>query len=110
MNHKLFSYGTLQLTKVQLETFSRILEGTHDTLIGYRIEDLEIQDESVKNLSDKAIHPIAIHTGDPNDQVQGMIYEISEEELAHVDRYEVSDYRRVLETFHSSQKAWVYIK
>ena len=110
MEIRLFSYGTLQLSTVQLETFGRALIGTKDTLIGYRLEDLEIQDESVKNLSDKAIHPIAVHTGNAGDQVQGMIYDISEAELAHVDRYEVSDYRRILETFHSGIQAWVYVK
>ena len=32
----LFSYGTLQYRKVQIETFGRILNGTNDILIGYK--------------------------------------------------------------------------
>jgi len=32
--HLLFSYGTLQLEKVQLENYGRLLKGERDKLIG----------------------------------------------------------------------------
>lgn len=35
----LFSYGTLQKEKVQLETFGRKLDGNKDTLIGYEVDE-----------------------------------------------------------------------
>jgi len=43
----LFSYGTLQYESVQLSTFGRKLTGIKDTLIGYRLEMVEITDPSV---------------------------------------------------------------
>jgi hypothetical protein len=38
-----------------------------------------------------------------------MILEIIDTELAETDKYEVSDYQRILETFESRKKAWIYI-
>lgn len=43
----LFSYGTLQLEQVQLETFGRLLKGEKDVLSGYKITMLEITDPEV---------------------------------------------------------------
>ena len=41
---QLFTYGTLQLEEVQLETFGRRLEGRPDDLIGYRLVKITIED------------------------------------------------------------------
>ena len=41
---KLFSYGSLQLKKVQIETFGRKLNGIRDYLRGYKTKDLIIND------------------------------------------------------------------
>ena len=43
----LFSYGTLQTQRVQLETFGRILQGEKDCLPGYDVSMLEITDVEV---------------------------------------------------------------
>ncbi|MCB9033726.1 MAG: gamma-glutamylcyclotransferase [Chitinophagales bacterium] len=107
--HHLFSYGTLQLKKVQLENYGRILNGKKDVLYGYRIEDLLITDEIVLKKSEKNIHPVAVKTNHPNDFIEGIIFEITETELAATDQYEVSDYKRVLETFASGNQAWIYV-
>ena len=37
MMELLFTYGTLQLEEVQLQTFGRKLEGKPDALVGYRL-------------------------------------------------------------------------
>ena len=58
----LFSYGTLQNTSVQVETFGRELVGFEDRLLGYKLEMVEIQDADVVELSGKKHHPIAIAT------------------------------------------------
>jgi len=62
MDHYLFSYGTLQLEQVQLETFERLLYGIEDILIGYRIEQVKIKDSKILVLSQESYHPIAIRT------------------------------------------------
>lgn len=109
MHHYLFSYGTLQLKQVQLENYGRKLKGSSDFLNGYRIEDLKITDIEVIRKSGKHIHPVAVRSGNKNDVIKGMIFEITEEELQATDKYEVSDYVRVMEKFESGKEAWIYI-
>jgi gamma-glutamylcyclotransferase (GGCT)/AIG2-like uncharacterized protein YtfP len=110
MLHNLFSYGTLQLEKVQLESFGRKLQGTEDVLIGFKLEKLRITDEAVLAVSEKEFHPIAIQTNNTNDTISGTLYEITSEELALADRYEVDDYKRVEATFQSGKKGWIYVQ
>ena len=109
MPHYLFSYGTLQLEQVQKETYGRLLKGSPDILEEYKIEQLEITDKDVLAKSKQKFHPIAIRTNNKNDFIKGVIFEITEEELLQTDKYEVSDYKRVAETFKSGKIAWIYI-
>lgn len=107
--HLLFSYGTLQLEKVQLENYGRILKGEKDKLTGYRIENLQITDSKVLIKSQLEYHPIAIKSNKQIDFIDGVIFELTDTELAETDKYEVSQYHRILETFESGKKAWVYV-
>jgi gamma-glutamylcyclotransferase (GGCT)/AIG2-like uncharacterized protein YtfP len=109
IKHLLFSYGTLQLEKVQLENYGRFLIGTPDKLIGYKIEKLQIKDSTVLAKSQLEYHPIALKSGDESDFIEGMLFEITDTELSDTDKYEVSEYRRIMETFESGKKAWVYV-
>lgn len=109
MKHLLFSYGTLQLEKVQIENYGRILKGYNDLLRGYKIESLLITDKDVINKSGKEIHPVAIKSHNSEDIIEGKIFEITNEELMETDKYEVTDYERVLEEFESGKKAWIYV-
>ena len=110
MKHNLFSYGTLQLESVQLESFGRLLTGSKDVLVGFRLEQLQITDEAVLAVSQEEFHPIAIQTNNTNDIISGTLYEITSEELAQADQYEVSDYKRVEATFQSGKMGWIYVK
>jgi len=105
----LFSYGTLQLDQVQQETFGRLLKGEKDTLTGYALSEIRIRDEAVVATSGKAFHPILKYTGNPEDRVDGTIYEVTPEELAQADRYEVEEYVRVAAGFLSGKTAWAYV-
>jgi gamma-glutamylcyclotransferase (GGCT)/AIG2-like uncharacterized protein YtfP len=105
----LFSYGTLQLERVQLETFGRLLYGTADALPGYKMESVEIKDADVLAKSALAFHPIAIPTGNNDDKIDGVVFEITAEELAHADAYEVSSYKRISVTLESGKTAWTYV-
>ena len=106
---RLFAYGTLQQREVQLATYGRELEGTTDALTGYRLEPLHITDPDVVRLSGKAVHNIGRETGDPADRIPGMVFELSEAELAATDRYEVDVYGRVEVTLESGARAFVYV-
>lgn len=105
---KLFSYGTLQQENVQIATFGRILKGTADSLTGYRLDQVKIEDAKVIATSGKEYHPILIKTNDPNDTVIGTIFEISSNELKQADTYEVDAYVRVEGNFASGKTAWIY--
>ncbi len=105
----LFSYGTLQNAEVQLETFGRELEGFVDVLLGYQLEMVEIEDAQVVLLSGKTHHPIAVLSADKSAEIKGMVFKITQQELARSDKYEVDAYQRVLGQFKSGKKAWVYV-
>lgn len=106
---RLFGYGTLRRREVQLATYGRLLTGTADMLCGYRLEALTITDPEVVRLSGQAVHSIACHSGKPTDRIPGLVFLLSQDELAATDRYEVDVYARVEVTLSSGTRAFVYI-
>lgn len=106
----LFSYGTLQDKAVQLASFGRELAGQADRMPGYRQDWVEITDPDVLATSGKSHHPIVMPSNNADDSVDGMVFQISEEELAAADRYEVADYKRVAVELTSGLTAWVYVR
>ncbi|SCY80356.1 gamma-glutamylcyclotransferase family protein [Flavobacterium caeni] len=106
----LFSYGTLQKPQVQTETFGRLLHGTPDVLIGYQLRYVEITDPEVLRKSQRQFHPIIAHTGNNADTVSGVLFEITDAELAQADRYEVDDYKRIEATFASGKIGFIYVE
>ena len=106
---RLFSYGTLQQDGVQLSSFGRLLKGAPDALPGWTREMVEITDPEVLAKSGMRFHPILVR-GTVSDSVTGMVFEITEDELASADRYEVADYKRILARLKSGMDAWVYVK
>ena len=109
MNQLLFSYGTLQKGKVQLELFGRTLQGSADVLGGYRTAQIEIKDETVLAKSEQKYHLIAILSNDKNDFIKGVVLEITEEELHVADEYETEDYKRIMVVLESGKESWVYV-
>lgn len=108
-NEYLFSYGTLQKDKVQLETFGRLLKGTKDTLLGYKLSTIVIVDEDVLAKSGQEIHLLAMPSEVVTDRIDGVIYEITHQELLAADGYETDAYQRVRLRFESGQEAWIYV-
>jgi len=106
----LFSYGTLQQEEVQLSTFGRKLTGAPDSLVGFIIAEVEIEDTEVVATSGKKFHPIARKTGAFNHRVPGTVFEVTEEELMQSDAYEVDAYKRVETVLASGKNAWVYVE
>ena len=105
----LFSYGTLQQREVQLANYGRLLTGAPDALSGYRLAPLAITDPHVIAVSGKAVHSIARSSGSADDRVEGTLFEITEDELAATDAYEVDVYARIEVTLESGKTAWVYV-
>jgi len=105
----LFSYGTLQLEPVQLATFGRQLVGVKDALPCFTLESLTIHDESVIEISGKSEHTIAKFTARESDLIPGTVFELTSEDMANADKYEVAECTRVQVTLSSGRRAWAYV-
>jgi hypothetical protein len=105
----LFSYGTLRDPAVQRANFGRELSGRSDSILGFRLDQVEITDPHVLSLSGLTHHPILVETGDPSDAVPGAVLTLTDEDLLRADDYEVDDYHRVEAPLASGDTAWVYV-
>jgi gamma-glutamylcyclotransferase (GGCT)/AIG2-like uncharacterized protein YtfP len=105
----LFSYGTLQTEAVQLATFGRRLEGKPDTLVGYSLMMIRIQDQNFVAISGATHHRNIQFTGIASDLVEGTVFTVTKKELEQADAYEPADYKRVLAQLRSGMNAWVYV-
>ena len=109
MTELLFSYGTLRQREVQLTTFGRELDGRADAIVGYELDYVTITDPHVIATSGSDRHPILRPTEYPGAEVQGIVFAISEAELAAADEYEVDAYARIRVPLRSGAQAWVYV-
>jgi hypothetical protein len=105
----LFTYGTLQLEQVQLSTFGRKLEGKADALVGYRLVMIKIQDKDFVVKSGTADHRNLQFTGNASDLVEGVVFEVTMQELEQSDAYEPAGYERVAVHLKSGVGAWIYV-
>ncbi|MCX5210047.1 gamma-glutamylcyclotransferase [Kitasatospora sp. NBC_00240] len=108
-SHRLFSYGTLQSEQVQRSRFGRLLDGRPDALPGFRVTMVEITDPEVIAASGTDRHPLVLPSDEPGDLVEGSLFEVTAEELAAADDYEVDDYARHEVRLASGTTAWVYL-
>ena len=106
----LFSYGTLQLEAVQLDTFGRTFNGRHNVLAGYRIAMVEIQDPDFVAKNGSAPQRNLEYTGHDSDVVEGTVLELTKSELEQADTYEPVEYERKLVQLNSGTEAWVYLR
>lgn len=105
----LFSYGTLRQAEVQIANYGRLLDGEPDALTGYRLVPVEIDDPDVVRISGQATHTIAVASGDFGDRIPGMVFKLTEAELAATDAYETDAYARLEVTLESGRSVWVYV-
>ena len=103
----LFSYGTLQKSETQLELFGRHLRGWTDVLEGFTTAEIEIDDEEflAKGEGSKQLTAVAYSGG----VINGMVFEITPEEIAMIDEYEPHNYERIVVTLRSGKRAWLYL-
>jgi hypothetical protein len=106
----LFSYGTLQLESIQLAIFGRKLKGSSDALTGYEVTMIPIRDEAVSAELGLEHYRNVRFTGHESDSVDGMVLEVTEDELKQADEYEDdAGYKRVIVRLRSGRDAWVYL-
>ena len=105
----LFAYGTLQDEAVQLATFGRKLTGKQNSLVGYRLNMMEIADKDFAASSGTRHHRNLQFTGNASDFVTGTVYLLTQSELEQADAYEPDDYLRVMVKLKTGINAWVYV-
>jgi len=106
----LFSYGTLQQEDVQASAFGRLLNGQEDALPGFEPSLVKIDDPQVVATLGKTHHANAAFNGLSDSRVSGMVFEITDAELAAADRYEEpASCKRIAATLASGKRAWVYV-
>lgn len=110
MSDLLFSYGTLQIERVQMSLFGRPLTGTPDVLTGYAEEVVIITDPAVIEASGFAEHRGLVANAEAIAGIEGTAFALSPEELAAADVYEGTNYRREAVWLASGREAWVYVK
>ena len=93
---------------MQQSTFGRLLDGHADELVGFEQSLFKIEDPKFVATSGKAHHAIVTFNGRTDSRVRGMVFEVTDDELARADRYEPAGYKRVATTLASGQHAWVY--
>ncbi|MGY6648060.1 gamma-glutamylcyclotransferase family protein [Wenyingzhuangia sp. IMCC45574] len=98
---KVFTYGTLQNPKVQAELFGRLLKGSVDKLKGFKKESILIGRQTYPILTPVQNFKQAT--------IDGVCYELTEEDLYNCDAYEGMEYKRIQVVLDSGTEAWVYI-
>ncbi len=107
--YRLFSYGTFRLEQVQTKLFGRLVPTTPDALVGWRVEEVEIDDPAVVAASGRSRHPILIRSGDAADRVEGAVLSLNTEDLLAADAYEVSAYVRMTTLSEAGVAVEVYV-
>ena len=105
----LFSYGTLQQEEVQVAAFDRRLEGTPDSLVGYKLVMVQVRDQDFNAKTGASHHRNLQYTGDASDTIDGTVFSVTPKELEQGDAYEPFDYKRVQVKLKSGLDAWVYV-
>ncbi len=90
--HHLFACGDFQQAEVQDRIFGRQLAGKLDALVGFCRE------------------PFVRPSGLSTDRVDGMVFGVTDADLAAADAYEPPNYRRSRVRTASGLLAWVYLR
>ena len=95
----LFVYGTLKDPLIQRSVIGRKPSQSEDVLEGYK--------KSTITLGGNTYPIVSKHPGSFN-HVEGIVMEVSEEELALIDKYETDAFKRAKATVQSGKEVWVY--
>lgn len=109
MQALVFSYGTLQMPRVQQKLFGRLVAMTDDVLLGYESVMIQIDHPDVIEFSGSSSHP-ALVPGAPEARIPGKLLQVAEADFPALDDYEGDEYRRIEVQVESGATAWVYIR
>ncbi len=96
--HNLFVYGTLKDPEVQKKVIGRVAESQNGSIDGYAKSKIVL----------KGITYSILVKG--TEEIEGVVLQVTEEELKKLDVFETKAYRRVMDKLRSGASAWVYVK
>lgn len=94
----LFTYGTIKDPEVQKKVIGRVAESKNDSLQGYTKSSIML----------KGITYSILVKG--TEEIDGVVLQLTDDELTKFDIFETNAYRRVKEKLKSGVDAWVYVK
>ena len=77
--------------------------------MGFDLDYVTITDPQVIATSGSDRHPMLRPSTRPDAAIEGTAFEVTKEDLAAADEYEVDDYRRVEVPLRSGETTWVYV-
>lgn len=96
---RLFVYGSLKSNEIQKELLGRELIGLTDSLSNYHFSNIDIEGDQYLIAEPK-----------DGELIDGIVYEVSTQELEGIDRYEGREYKRVKVRLDSNLEAWIYVR
>lgn len=99
MPENVFIYGALNFKETQIRVIGRMVDGTPDKLPGYRLDKIMV---------DGIAHNIVVK--DEKGTVEGIMIQVTKEELNKIDDYKTGAYKRGRVILTSGKMAWVYHK
>lgn len=109
MSVLVFSYGTLQIERVQRELFGRLVRMDDDALLGFETVPVVIDHPDVIEFSGSSTH-LGLVPGAPDARIEGKLLHLTEADLPPLDDYEGTEYRRIEVSLESGASAWAYVK
>jgi gamma-glutamylcyclotransferase (GGCT)/AIG2-like uncharacterized protein YtfP len=97
----LFAYGSLRKKKYK-KLFWTNTKRSSRKIIRYEVKRIEIEEFGLEN------YPIITPTEDDSDCIEGIVYELTVEELQLSDTYEGNSYSRIQVPLKSKQMVWAY--
>ncbi len=94
----IFAYGTLMDDSVRTSVLGKEITGKNDSLSNFRL----------KKHSVLISYPVV--EKDEGNNVKGIVFEVDNNDLINLDRYESNYYRREIVTLDSGVKSMVYIE
>ncbi|MGB3774725.1 MAG: gamma-glutamylcyclotransferase family protein [Leeuwenhoekiella sp.] len=101
---RLFIYGTLSDSEIQLALFKRLISSELAILPNYKKDRIRLPDNP-----NGTIYPILKYNEDQNHQVNGHVLELTGKELAIADEYEGDSYLRKKVRLLSGEHVWCYV-
>ncbi|MDO5084514.1 MAG: SulP family inorganic anion transporter [Arachnia propionica] len=104
---QVFSYGAFTQEHVHQQVYGRRLSGHLDSLPGHRLTLVEVPERVAGTLRIER-QPAAV-PGDADDLIAGMRYEISDAELAAIEKVNQGLFTKRWVKLASGQEAWVFV-